>query len=270
MKYQIKFSLFILAFAVPVITGAAQLSRTFSEQVPLSVFGHSGNLKEKMPRQFQVLVWNIHKAADEKLLPDFASLAKFAELSLFQEAIDESSWVEKLKSEKSDFSWALAQSFQTNQGYYTGVATGSSVQFTTRLGYRSKPTEPVTNTPKTMLMSDYLLENGKTLRVFNVHGINFVSNSEFYIQVEQIVGLLQDHQGPLLVAGDFNTWNSDRKKYLVESLASIGLKHVELERHGLLELDHVFIRGLELVKADVVEDVDSSDHKPILVELLAP
>lgn len=235
-------------------------------QVPLSLFGHSSTLEEKLPEQFQVLVWNVHKGSDEKLPADFSALSRFSSLVLFQEAIDQTTWADKISNENSLLAWTLARSFESS-GYFTGVATGSQVKTLKRMGYRTEKTEPVTNTPKTMLLSEYRLNDEQILRVLNVHGINFVLNADFYKQVQQIVALLKDHKGPLLVAGDFNTWNADRKSYLLESLKSLGLIHIELEKHGLLELDHVFVRGLRVLRKDVHQEIESSDHKPISVEL---
>ena len=262
----------ILSLAAPSFSFAVAIPQKstrdqISEQVPLSVFGHAKPLKNKMPNHFQVLVWNIHKASNAQMLPDFSSLSKFADLALFQEAIDDQEFASKLKNENTELAWALARAFETGNGNYTGVATGSSVVAQTRMGYRTIPEEPVTNTPKTMLLSDYNLENGKVLRVLNVHAINFVGNSAFEIQVQQIVTLMKNHKGPMIVAGDFNTWSGSRKRYLFKSLAAINLLPVELEKHGLLDLDHVFIRDLNVIRKNVFEEIDSSDHKPILVEL---
>lgn len=237
-----------------------------SLQVPLSLFGHSSHLEKALPEVFQVLVWNTHKETDKQLLIDFSSLSKFVSLALFQEAIDQQDWTDSLGKENLNLAWSLARAFET-QGYHTGVATGSQVETIHRMGYRTAKTEPVTGTPKTMLLTDYRMSNGQILRVLNVHGINFVTNSIYSTQIDQIVDLLKDHEGPLMVAGDFNTWNEGRTNSLMKSLKALGLQNIELEKHGLFQLDHVFVRGLHVLRKKVYKEIDSSDHKPILVEL---
>ena len=51
----------------------------------------------------------------------------------------------------------------------------------------------------------------------------------------------------------------------------MGLQEIPLTRKGRLahlnkDLDHVFSRGLDVVKTEVLMNVKSSDHYPIVVE----
>lgn len=232
-------------------------------EVGLTTFGKVG-LQAVMPERFQVLVWNVHKGEDPQMLIDFSALSRDAEVSLFQEAIDAKTWAPTLAKENQTYQWNLARAFKTN-GHHTGVATGSSVLPFQKIGYRTLNSEPVTNTPKTMLMTDYLMNNGEILRVLNVHGINFVLNSIFNNQVDQMVEILKDHQGPLIVAGDFNTWNAGRLDYLKKSLLKLQLSEVDFGADAPW-LDHVFSRGLSVVRKNVFKEINSSDHKPLSVE----
>jgi endonuclease/exonuclease/phosphatase (EEP) superfamily protein YafD len=70
------------------------------------------------------------------------------------------------------------------------------------------------------------------------------------------------------MAGDFNTWNGKRLKYFNKLAMTFSLNEVEMIRqprfnHLYQHLDHVYCRGLEVVKAHVHTDIHSSDHYPI-------
>lgn len=266
-KYILHLSL-ILCLAFPVLPASAsqvaqQANSQTAGQVQLTTFGNKA-LQASLPERFQVLIWNVYKGGNEDLLADFSALSRHAHISFFQEAIDKKSWAESLLNENPSYQWALARAFKTS-GYHTGVATGSSVLPLQKVGYRTEAGEPITNTPKTMLMTDYSLNNGETLRVLNVHGINFVPNFIYYTQVDQMVEILKNHKGPLIVAGDFNTWNPGRLSYLERSLASLNLKQVDFGQDAPW-LDHVFSRGLVVVRKNVFKEINSSDHKPLTVE----
>ena len=194
----------------------------------------------RLPSRFEVLVWNIQKAGSPKMIVDFQYLAQRSELVLFQEAIDSKSWVPLLVQAKPEFGWKLAQSFRSDwNGYSTGVATGSRVVPERLKAVLSRNREPFAQTPKSILASEYSVEGiSTTLLVANIHAINFREQGAFEAHVEQLVELLQGHDGPLLVAGDFNTWNPLRMSFLRESLGRLALQEVPLKRRGFLELDH--------------------------------
>jgi endonuclease/exonuclease/phosphatase (EEP) superfamily protein YafD len=82
----------------------------------------------------------------------------------------------------------------------------------------------------------------------------------------QMFEMIRSHQGPLVVAGDFNTWWPARRKFLIEALDKLGLEHIH-QSDGLLVLDHVFTRGLRTISHRDDEKIQSSDHKPMLLEL---
>ncbi len=258
----------ILCLATPVLPASAsqvakEATSQASLQVPLTTFGNTA-FQATLPERFQVLIWNVYKGGNEDLLADFSALSRHAHISLFQEAIDQKSWAGRLATENQTYQWSLARAFKTN-GYHTGVATGSSVLPLQKVGYRTEAGEPITNTPKTMLMTDHSMIKGETLRILNVHGINFVPNFIYYAQVDQMIEILKNHKGPLIVAGDFNTWNPGRLDYLKKSLASLKLKQVDFGE-GAPWLDHVFFRGLVVVRKNVFKEINSSDHKPLSVE----
>lgn len=203
------------------------------------------------------------------MVDDFAQLSKKAELALFQEAIDTPSWVDRLRDAKPGFGWSLAESFRSDwHGYSTGVATGSRVLPLHLDAALSPVREPVAMTPKTILISEYAIARSpETLLVANVHAINFREQAAFQSHIDQLVQKVRAHKGPMIVAGDFNTWDSSRQNYLLKSLGALGLSEVPLSRTGFLILDHVFTRELDAHETESHFDVTTSDHYPITVEI---
>jgi endonuclease/exonuclease/phosphatase (EEP) superfamily protein YafD len=105
------------------------------------------------------------------------------------------------------------------------------------------------------------------LLVANVHGINFVTNGTFYDHITQIIATLKGHRGPLIFAGDFNTWNSARLEFLQEQSRQLGLEQVQFRTDPRrLPLDHIFYRGLKADQADILSNINSSDHLPLQIE----
>ncbi len=229
-------------------------------------FGAEGSLVG-IPQRFRVLSWNVFKNGRRGLTEDLTELSQQADLALLQEAVDRGDFVQSTIKGNPSLRWSMAKAFEKN-GVATGVAIGSAVRPIRISSYRSLPTEPVLKTPKSMMLSEYPIANSsEKLLVLNVHAINFVGQGRFELHVDQMLELIQRHQGPLLVAGDFNTWSSARLEYLNSRMASIGLERVEMARSSRLVLDHVFTRGLRVLAADEMPSIRSSDHKPIFVEL---
>lgn len=225
-----------------------------------------------LPSHFEMVVWNIQKAGNSEMPVDFARLAKNATLALFQEAIDTPSWVDRLLEAKPGFGWNLAQTFRSDWlGYSTGVATGAAVAPLYLRAALSQVHEPVSMTPKSILITQYaLVDRPETLLVANVHAINFREQGAFETHINQLVEMVRAHRGPMIVAGDFNTWIASRQDFLTSSLSALGLTEVPLSRTGFLVLDHVFIRGLSARETESHFDVQTSDHYPITVDVVIP
>ena len=83
--------------------------------------------------------------------------------------------------------------------------------------------------------------------------------------------LVSQHQGPLVLSGDFNSWNGYRMRIIRELIKEFGLVEVPFaEDHRLRflsnPLDHVFVRGLNVLHA-TTEPTESSDHAPLLLDV---
>lgn len=230
----------------------------------LGVMGRA--LAPSLPREFHVVVWNVAKGKNPQLGADLQQLVWSSNLALVQEAVVPKTLV-------GQRNWHSAQSFKTPDDFFTGVATGSSAEALAARAIASHAREPVLNTPKMTLATTYAIEGRPDpLLVVNTHAINFVGNSAFASQLEQIRHLILEHRrGPVLLAGDFNTWSPARERALQELATALELRHVKPAsdpRH--LVLDHAFVGGdltVEFVR--VITTVGSSDHWPVLMGLKA-
>ncbi|MDW1872991.1 endonuclease/exonuclease/phosphatase family protein, partial [Vibrio sp. Vb0598] len=135
--------------------------------------------------------------------------------------------------------------------------------------YTSK--EPWLRLPKSALYSQYRLSNGESLAVINVHAINFtVGTEEYTSQLSALETLLKQHSGPIVFAGDFNSWSEYRITAMKQALREANLREVQFSPDHRtqfitgLPLDHVFYRGLTLKNAKAPQS-DASDHNPLLV-----
>ncbi len=86
---------------------------------------------------------------------------------------------------------------------------------------------------------------------------------------QELESILESHDGPLIVAGDFNTWNAERWNIVALVARRLRLQPVRFEpdrrsRFFGQVVDHVYYRGLVPSNA-VVHDVSTSDHNPIQV-----
>jgi endonuclease/exonuclease/phosphatase (EEP) superfamily protein YafD len=168
----------------------------------------------------------------------------------------------------------MARSFKNvKTNIVTGVKTGSTVAAQQHYFSVSKHSEPVSQTKKMLLASLYPLPTlGQSLLVVNSHLINFVSFEKFRAHLDQVFHTLENHNGPILLAGDFNTWNGKRLRYFNQLATSFSLEEVKIDRkprlnHLFHHLDHIYFRGLEVVNAHVHTNIHSSDHYPISLSL---
>ncbi|MEZ8703217.1 endonuclease/exonuclease/phosphatase family protein [Vibrio cyclitrophicus] len=135
--------------------------------------------------------------------------------------------------------------------------------------------EPWLQLPKSALWSRYQLSNGEELAVINIHAVNFTFGTEDYkAQLKSLTDNLQKYRGPVIFAGDFNSWSEARFAVLKEALEKVGLTEVVFDPDNRtqfmtgLVLDHVFYRGLEVEKAKA-PITDASDHNPMRVTFKA-
>jgi len=218
------------------------------------------------PDSISVLNWNIYKGQRDNWAADFRRYSYKHDVVTIQEA----HLGDDLKSMLDDDHryWALNAAFNYRDKA-TGVMTVSRVKPVYSCGQRT--VEPLIRLPKTSLISYYPVEGmNENLLVANVHGINFSFGVDVYKeQIEKLYSAIKNHSGPVVLAGDFNTW-SDERMQIVDDLAQrLSLESLDYTNHNRTSvfgnaLDHVFYRGLEPVEQDTWQ-VTSSDHNPTRV-----
>jgi endonuclease/exonuclease/phosphatase (EEP) superfamily protein YafD len=194
------------------------------------------------------------------------------DIILIQEARLKDKGQESFKVRGMGGVFAQSFSYQAESLSSTGVMTLSNAVPVWANYSRTRFKEPNTHTPKISLLTKYSLKGTQEkLLVVNTHGINFVRSAAFESQMAHLEKKINDHQGPVIFAGDFNTWNKKRTLILTSIINQSGMKEAgfhpdfRTKRFGRF-LDHVFYKGLKIRQTHVFEDINSSDHKAVEIE----
>ena len=114
----------------------------------------------------------------------------------------------------------------------------------------SNGTELFSRIQKTVLFTKYPIDAPSLeLLVVNIHGINFnIHLDGFKEQIRYIAEVVMRHDGPVILAGDFNTWREARRDHLSELVKEMELVKIDFgSKADYVEtmfgnpLDHIFI-----------------------------
>ncbi|NAX22273.1 endonuclease/exonuclease/phosphatase family protein [Vibrio sp. V39_P1S14PM300] len=217
--------------------------------------------------RLNILVWNIYKQNRSNWRRALNKFSADKQLVLLQEA----SMGDELKA------WI-------NQGKWNGNQVDAFKAFDKTAGVLNlapqlpveacayTELEPWIRLPKSALYATYQLSNGAQLAVVNIHAVNFTyGTKEYRRQLNTLTEALMQHPGPVIIAGDFNSWSKERLQVMRNTLEMIGVHEVSyLPDHRKqfingLPLDHVFYKGLKFEKAEA-PSTDASDHNPLMVQ----
>jgi endonuclease/exonuclease/phosphatase (EEP) superfamily protein YafD len=206
-------------------------------------FGESG-------KEIRLLSWNIEKKSGQiKWNSEFKRIldVKRPNIVLLQEAQLTPGASAFLSRQKigGEFS---PNTFSTQVEAYAGVLTASTIQPVKSASLLSDSIEPFTGTPKASLITVYKIKDYKdTLMVINVHGINFqLGLGAFTEQLNLLSDEIDRHPGPIILAGDFNTWNEKRLQHLTAltaprfNKASFGTDSSQIKSMFGYTLDHIY------------------------------
>lgn len=213
-----------------------------------------------------LLVWNIHKQSDSEWPKALWTQGLHWQLLLLQEVELNTDFTAALDNHQ--FSWSMMPAFRF-QGLDYGVMLASRRPPLEGCGLLK--VEPWIRLPKAALYGLYALSNDEILLVVNLHGINFDPNlQEWEDQLAPLLGLVMQHHGPVILAGDFNSWGERRSQKLEKLIEPLGLKAAIFEPDERIRvfgtpLDWVFYRGLHLKKAQS-PTTNVSDHAPLMVQ----
>lgn len=211
-------------------------------------------------KPLNVAVWNIYKQQLEGWEQELSALSDDNSLILLQEA----------QSRPQLLSYVEENSWHTNQAYafaingeIAGVMTLSDAIPEKVCAYTK--VEPYLRLPKSALYSAFKIDSGEVLSVINLHSINFTYGvTEYTEQLDALVDAVMPLKGPLIIAGDFNTWSDERLNIVKQKLGKLGLVEAAFEPDNRLKvfnhpLDHLFYRGLTLTSSET-KDTQASDH----------
>ncbi|QBF84620.1 endonuclease/exonuclease/phosphatase family protein [Shewanella maritima] len=208
-------------------------------------------------------VWNIFKQKRSHWQQELSKLVQSHQLILLQEA--------KLNNGLHDFVNSIEQHALMAKAFKlfntpVGVMNLSQSRATQACVYTE--VEPYIRFAKSSLVAEYPLSNGQSLLVVNLHGINFdFKLHRFDKQINLVFTQLEHHQGPVIFAGDFNTWSLDRLSIIQQLAKRHHLVEVSYDvdvrtRIFGLPLDHIYYRGMNLIQSKSVNS-SASDHTPI-------
>ena len=225
---------------------------------------------QALPAHFTMLVWNVFKYQEIDWKKSISKLSAQADLLLLQESTAAAEINQYWHSNGWD--GLLANAFEME-----GRAYGVQTLFKTQpmQACVSLATEPLIQFPKSALALLFQWQGSKEpLLVINLHGINFaIATQDLELQLLPLLVMIRQHQGPVIIAGDMNTWSDERRAMLDASLQVHGLTAVNFKPDHRLQvfgqtLDHIFVRGVRVESA--VSSADSgSDHQPMIVSFSA-
>ena len=218
-------------------------------------------------KTFRLLIWNLHKGQDAGWQQALNRLAQGRDLLLLQEVLNTQELAAQYSSRFPTALYASAFAYLQQQ---SGVEILS--QFAPHFYCAGSKSEPWIRIPKVGAAMSFPLSHGQALLLVNVHLINFEINPTAYEeQLRTLMQLVSQHQGPLVLSGDFNSWNGYRAQIIRKVINEFGLEEVFFEQDHRLRflgnpLDHIFVRGLNVLSA-TTEPTESSDHAPLLLEV---
>lgn len=220
-------------------------------------------------KDVKVLIWNVFKGRDPRWEKEFRDIIQGHDLVLLQEAVTDHRMPRIWRDDFSRYAWNMAASFHLNPSEATGVVIGARAEPYDLKFVRTKSRELFMLTPKIALLSQFKIENREEkLLVVNTHSLNFTTTSLFIKSVEEKIREIEAHKGPLIFAGDFNTWNTRRWILLVQMLSQLNLYPVDFRNDTrFFKLDHVFVRGINIHENHVLHGFKGSDHIPLEVLL---
>lgn len=213
-----------------------------------------------------LLNWNVYKGSRENWAADFEQLSQAKDIITLQEARLDEHLHQTLDA--LELYWALTTAFLYNK-LKVGVLTAARVPPISRCSIHSK--EPIIQLPKTLLVNYYPLSGSKhQLLVANIHSINFTfGTSKYQEQITALQQVIQQHNGPVIVAGDFNSWSDRRMQIITQFKNDLSLSSLPYQNHNRTQIfgkviDHIFFRELSTTKVETPQ-LTSSDHNPIIV-----
>ena len=219
------------------------------------------------PESFGLLCWNVHKKNRQS---DFLRYLKAFEgrYDIDCLLLQEAEFGVEGGSIPDTYLYDAAANLEIGGRFY-GVLTASVARSEEAHAYLSGARESLIGTRKSLIVSHYRFSDETPLLIFNIHAINFRETGSYERELRRFAERVESYEGPLIVAGDFNSWSASRTWRLHRFKNALGLKTVRFDEKKKIKsfmgrrLDFIFYRGLELIDSAVFDDHALSDHNPL-------
>ena len=239
---------------------------------------------QTLPASITIVNWNAQKGKNPQFADDLKTILEqeAPDLVFLQEAK-----TEIIEPRHMAGYFAEAWTYPWPGGEAIGVLTLSRVPARRVQPVPTKYREFGVAAPKISLVTEYPLPSGENLLAVNVHLLNFErwSLKKITHQLEDLKAIMAAHSGPIVMAGDFNTWNQKRLALVKDVTVDVQLKEVSDFPEGRktgdmnsafwnkilgveknLPLDRFFFNGFRPAETRIL-NFSSSDHAPLLTRL---
>lgn len=227
--------------------------------------------KKKLPKHLRFVVWNLWKGCGGiKFQQEFTALVELADIALTQEALLTHEMI--TCSAVPGYQAVHGATYRRVDGCRDGVMTLSRVEMAkTPERVISGTAEPFLKTTKASLLTyyPYGTEDHEILAVANLHSTLMRRPRTAGIEIRRVIERLEEHSGPVIFAGDFNTFSRAYLREIVNALKILDIEHVEIlldPRTRTGKLDQVFVRGISIKQIAIDTSFKQSDHFPIICE----
>lgn len=223
----------------------------------------------KLPKRFSLICWNLHKTDFSNFQP--RRIEKLLDIEEMHILSLQEARVQPNQNHCFGLPFRMSPNIQTRTNTF-GAITASAYQQSTHHQFLTRSRELGFATHKSAITTQFILSNGSILTHVNIHAINFVPHLVFKKELQHLLENIKSIEGPLIFSGDFNTWNKARVKTLTNATNQLGLTKVVFSDSKPIKtlnrqpLDHIFYRGLRLLKSRAINVPMISDHNPIIAE----
>ena len=230
--------------------------------------GRASHIEASSPA-IRLATWNIFKAnSGTDFFQEYHRLVQSTDVLLLQEVLSTRDELGRYLPE--GWQGIHSGSYERRDGKREGVLTASRFAQTKALRLLAPRQEPLVKTPKVGLATVIQVAS-QQVHLINLHLPLLRTAKQSQFDLEKMLGEVASLEGAVIVAGDFNSFHSGYLRLMQEVLASYGLRQVVINsdpRPKLARLDHLFIKGLKVRHVRIASEYKTSDHFPIICELI--
>lgn len=261
MKIFVKTYVYIFFFCFKTFASPSALCESDAKKL----IQFSEGITVRSENTIEVLTWNVLKFQREKSFSDMTYLTSKSDIAFIQESIH-SVEIQNQFAKNISMDWTFYKSFCRDYGA-SGVQIGTRFIQQQVQAIKAPALEPIVNTPKVTGFSTIEIKGVKVLLV-NIHGLNANQGLDFERHIDQIYEIISKFDGPVIWAGDFNTWNPIRTLYLKNKAEKLGMTLLKPKvDNRKMKLDHIVVRGFIVKSVSILDTYNSSDHWPVRAEL---